>query len=79
MNAAVPGVIAEDPRPLTTNIPIDFLRRAPAQALIAGRRFLSHDSDFAVGSIVVHPQRDKTEMVCDSTYVYALPLPREAK
>jgi hypothetical protein len=52
-------VIAEDPRPLSTNIAIDFLRRAPAQALMTGCRLLSHDSDFAVGSIVVYPERDE--------------------
>src|SRR5215470_10328592 len=79
MYAAVLGVIGEDPRPLTTNIAIDFLRRAPARDLLARCRLLSHHADFAVGSIIVHPEGDETETVCASTCTYALPSPGQAK
>ena len=73
MYAAVLGATGEDPRPLTTNIAVTFLRRAPALDLIARCKLLSRDTDFAVGSIVVYPESDDTELVCMSTCTYALP------
>ena len=73
MYAAVLGATGEDPRPLTSNIAITFLRRPPARDLIARCRLLSCDSDIAVGSIVIYPEGDETEIVCTSTCTYALP------
>jgi acyl-coenzyme A thioesterase PaaI-like protein len=73
MYAAVLGTTGEDPRPLTSNIAITFLRRPPARDLIARCRLLSRDSDIAVGSIVIYPEGDETEIVCTSTCTYALP------
>ncbi|HMM91461.1 PaaI family thioesterase [Bradyrhizobium sp.] len=73
MYAAVLGVRGDDPRPVTTNLAITFLRRASARDLIAQCRLLSCDSDFAVGSIVVHPFGIEEETVCTSTCTYALP------
>jgi acyl-coenzyme A thioesterase PaaI-like protein len=78
MYAAVLGATGEDPRPLTTNVAVTFLRRAPACDLIARCKLLSRDSDFAVGSIVVYPEGNETEIVCTSTCTYALP-PRASK
>jgi acyl-coenzyme A thioesterase PaaI-like protein len=73
MYAAVLGMIGDDPRPLTTNVAITFLRRAPPRDLIAHCNLLSRDSDFVVGSIVVYPDGDESEPVCTSTCTYALP------
>ena len=74
MYAAVLGATSEDPRPLTTNIAIAFLRRPPARDLIAHCKLLNHDSDLTVGSVVVYPEDDDAEIICTSTCTYALPL-----
>lgn len=73
MYAALLGAIGDDPRPLTTNITINFLHRPPARDLFAHCRLLRRDSDFAVGSIVVYSEDDETKAVCTSTCTYALP------
>jgi uncharacterized protein (TIGR00369 family) len=73
MYAAVLGSIGDDPRALTTNVSINFLRRAPAQDLVAHCRLLNSNSDFAVGSIVVYSQSDEANVICTSTCTYAIP------
>jgi len=73
MYAAVLGTTSDDPRALTTNIAITFLRRAPARDLVAHCKLMNRDSDFAVGSIIVYPEGDETDVVCTSTCTYALP------
>ncbi len=55
MYAAVLGTTGDDPRALTTNVAITFLRRAPACDLVAHCSLLNCDPDFAVGSITVYP------------------------
>jgi len=74
MYAAVLGLIGDDPRPLTTNVTINFLRRPPRRDLIARCNLLSRGSDFVVGSVVVHPEGDASDLVCSSTCTYALPV-----
>ena len=78
MYAAVLGASGDDPRALTSNIAITFLRRAPARDLIARCRLLNRDSDFVVGSIIVLPEDDEANAVCTSTCTYALP-PRSSE
>ena len=73
MYAAVLGASGDDPRALTINIAITFLRRPPGRDLIAHCRLLSRDSDFVVGSIIVYPEGDEANAVCTSTCTYALP------
>jgi acyl-coenzyme A thioesterase PaaI-like protein len=73
MYAAVLGMVGDDARPLTSNMAITFLRRAPPQDLIARCNLLSRDPDFIVGSISVYPEGDEIEPVCTSTCTYALP------
>ena len=73
MYAAVLGSIGDDPRALTTNIVIDFLRRAPARDLVAHCKILNNGSDLSVGSVVVHPEGDEENLVCTSTCTYAIP------
>jgi uncharacterized protein (TIGR00369 family) len=78
MYAAVLGASGDDPRALTSNVAITFLRRAPARDLIARCRLLNCDSDFVVGSIIVYPEGDEADVVCTSTCTYALP-PRSSE
>src|SRR6266700_3768281 len=73
MYAAVLGSIGDDPRALTTNVAISFLRRAPARDLVARCRLLTGNNDLAVGSIVVYPENDETNLICTSTCTYAIP------
>lgn len=76
MYAAVLGMIGDDPRPVTTNMTITFLRRAPPRDLVARCTLLGRDSDFVVGSVVVHADGDETEPVCTSTCTFAVPSGR---
>jgi acyl-coenzyme A thioesterase PaaI-like protein len=76
MYAALLGAIGDDPRPLTTNIAVNFLNRPPARALIAHCKLLRRDCDFAVGSIVVYPEDEEANAICTSTCTYALPAAR---
>jgi len=76
MYAAVLGATSEDPRALTTNMSIDFLRRPPARNLLAHCRLLSCGTSRAVGTIVVYPEGDEDHIVCASTCTYALPPPK---
>jgi acyl-coenzyme A thioesterase PaaI-like protein len=73
MYAAILGLIGEDPRPLTTNVTINFLRRSPARDLVAHCKILNRESDLIVGSIVVYPAGDEASAVCTSTCTYAVP------
>jgi acyl-coenzyme A thioesterase PaaI-like protein len=73
MYAALLGTIGDDPRPLTSNIVINFLSRPPARDLIAHCKLLSRDSNFAVGLINVWPEDKEANVVCTSTCTYALP------
>ena len=73
MYAAVLGAIGNDPRPLTTRLEINFLRRPPACDLIARCTLLSCDGKRASGSIVIYPEGEEAEVLCTSTGIYALP------
>lgn len=73
MYAAILGLIGEDPRPLTTNVTINFLRRSPARDLVAYCKILNRNSDLIVGSIVVYPAGDEASVVCTATCTYAVP------
>jgi acyl-coenzyme A thioesterase PaaI-like protein len=73
MYAAVLGSIGDDPRALTTNVAINFLSRAPARDLVARCKILNSNADFVVGSIVVYPESDETNVICSSTCTYAIP------
>lgn len=79
MYAALLGAIGPDPRPLTTNIAINYLNRPPARDLFAHCKLLGRNSDFAVGSIVVYPEDDEAHAVCTSTCTYALPRPSQTE
>jgi uncharacterized protein (TIGR00369 family) len=73
MYAALLGAIGDDPRPLTTNMTVNFLNRPPARDVLAHCKLLSRDSCFAVGSIIVYPENEEEEAFCTSTCTYALP------
>jgi uncharacterized protein (TIGR00369 family) len=79
MYAALLGVIGDDPRPLTTNINVNFLNRPPARDLLAHCKLLSHESNLAVGSITVYPENEDDNALCMSTCTYALPDPTQVK
>jgi acyl-coenzyme A thioesterase PaaI-like protein len=78
MYAALLGTIGNDPRPLTTNVTINFLSRSPARDLIAHCKLLSRDNSFAVGSIIVYPDNEDNPL-CTSTCTYALPATSKIK
>ena len=73
MYAALLGAIGDDPRPLTTNITINFLNRPPARDLLAHCKLLGRDSSLAVGSITVYPEDEEDNALCTSTCTYAMP------
>lgn len=79
MYAALLGAIGDDPRPLTTNITINFLNRPPARDLLARCRLLARDSNLAVGSITIYPEIDEENVLCTSTCTYALPAMSKTK
>jgi acyl-coenzyme A thioesterase PaaI-like protein len=69
MYAAVLGATGEDPRDLTTNPAMNFLRRPLGRDLIAHCRALSRNSELKVGSIIAYPDDDEIEVVCTSTCI----------
>lgn len=73
MYGVVLSVFGDDPRPLTTQLAIDFLRRPPNRDLLAEGRLLSIDDTLAVGTITVFAEGDESTPVCISTCTYALP------
>lgn len=79
MYAALLGAIGDDPRPLTTNMTINFLSRPPARDLFAHCKLLSRDSSLAVGSITVYPADEEQNALCTSTCTYALPAMPQIK
>ena len=78
MYGVVLSVLGDDPRPLTTQLAMDFLRRPPNGDLLAEGRLLSIDETLAVGKITLFPEGDEGTTVCVSTCTYALPGERGA-
>lgn len=75
MYAAVLSVAGEDPRPLTTQLATEFLRRPPNRDLLADCRIIGIDGTLAVGRIAVHAEGEEDTPVCTATCTYALPPP----
>jgi len=73
MYAAVLSLVGDDPRPLTTQLSIDFLRRPPNRDLLGRCRLLGADSMLAVGTVTVFPEGDESLVIGASTCTYALP------
>jgi len=79
MYAALLGAIGDDPRPLTTNMAVNFLNRPPPRDLLAHCKLLSRDSSLAVGSIIICPENEEGYALCMSTCTYALPAASQVR
>ncbi len=73
MYAAVLSVVGDDPRPLTTTMSLEFLKRPPNRDLLADCRVVGGIAPLVVGRIEIRPADEPDEIVCASMCTYALP------
>ena len=75
MYAAVMGLYGNEPRVLSSDLSMNFLRRAPNQALLGRCSVLGLDSMRALAKTEIVPEADDGKIVCLVTANYSLPSP----
>ena len=72
MYVAVLASIGWKPLAVTTNLNINFLRKAPAAALIAHCRLIKLGRRLAVGDVSIHSE-DGDDLLAHATSTYSIP------
>jgi uncharacterized protein (TIGR00369 family) len=72
MYVAVLASIGWKPLAVTTNLNINFLRKAPAAAMIAHCRLIKLGRRLAVGDVSIHSE-DGDDLVAHATSTYSIP------
>lgn len=73
MYAAVMGLYGNEPRALSSDLSMNFLRRAPSQTLLGRCTVLGLDAKRALAKTEIVPESGDGRMVCLVTANYALP------
>jgi uncharacterized protein (TIGR00369 family) len=73
MYAAVMSLYGHDPRVVSSDLSMNFLRRAPNQDLIGRCTVLGMEEKRALARTEISPEADSARIVCVVTANYALP------
>ena len=73
MYAAVMGLYGNEPRVLSSDLAMNFLRRAPDQALLGRCSVLGVDAKRALARTEIVPETGDERLICLVTANYALP------
>ena len=73
MYAAVMGLYGNEPRVLSSDLSMNFLRRAPDQALLGRCSVLGLDARRALARTEIVPEAGDARLICLVTANYALP------
>jgi acyl-coenzyme A thioesterase PaaI-like protein len=73
MYAAVMGLYGNEPRVLSSDLAMNFLRRAPDQALLGRCTVLGLDAKRALARTEIVPESGDGRLICLVTANYALP------
>lgn len=73
MYAAVMSLCGDDPRPVSSDLSMNFLRRAPNQDLLGRCRVVEMTGKRALLTTGIFPDGDERRMVCFVSANYALP------